>query len=84
MLCSRRVILNLAKENRVAGCQHQSNVTLEERRLVEGEVDSLSVSWWYIKTRCPLGRDVIVKSRFWFHSRSLELKFSTPHHARII
>lgn len=66
----------------MAGRQHQSSVALDMKRLVKGKVGVLSISWWYVKARCPLGRDIIVKSRFWFHSRSSEGKFSRLHHAR--
>lgn len=38
-----------------------------------------SVSWWYVKTRQLLRRDVLVKFRFWFRSRSLEVKYSSLH-----
>ena len=81
MLCSRRVTLNVAKKNTVASCQHHSHVVLE-MRLVKGEVDRLSIFWWYVKARCPLGTDVLVKSRFWVYSRNLEIKFSSLHHVR--
>jgi len=82
MLCFRRVMLKLAKQNIVARCQHQSSVALEMRRILKGELDGLSVSWWCVKARYLLGGDVTVKSRFWFLSRSFEVKFFHLHHAR--
>lgn len=58
------------------GRQCQSSVAL---RLLKGV---LSISWWYVEIRHLLGRDGLVKFRFWVHSRSLEVKCSSMHRAR--